>query len=241
MNNATGQNEIFQNILSNMGLSVMSIEKMDGKEVYEIVIITNNNEDSYILNNGKVKKSILPKGYKECEYIEATGTQYINTNIKFEDTTEFYLKCSFNTTNQQWNGIGHDDTNRFMMGILNNKFSAALGNIKSTSVTADNRLHEFLLSNKNKKFCIDNDEYINFDNRARILDGKEVIGIGARLSGNFYYCNEKIYSAKIYKNNILEIDLIPCLDDNNIACMYDNVTKSTFYNCGSGDFLYELK
>ncbi len=54
----------------------------------------------------------------------------------------------------------------------------------------------------------------------------------------------KIYSLKIYNNydmtNIIH-DLVPCLDNNNEPCMYDKITKNTYYNLRSGgQFLYEI-
>lgn len=51
----------------------------------------------------------------------------------------------------------------------------------------------------------------------------------------------KIYNWKFYDgNNNLVRNFIPCLDTNDVPCFYDSVTKQTFYNAGTGTFLYEL-
>ena len=49
----------------------------------------------------------------------------------------------------------------------------------------------------------------------------------------------KVYYNRIYNaNNELIQDLRPCLDPNNVACMYDMVTGTYFYNQGTGEFQY---
>lgn len=48
----------------------------------------------------------------------------------------------------------------------------------------------------------------------------------------------RIWYFKIYDNNELVGDLIPALDENGTPCMYDTVSKKTYYNQGTGEFLY---
>lgn len=51
----------------------------------------------------------------------------------------------------------------------------------------------------------------------------------------------KIYNCKIYDNDVLVRDMIPVLDKNDVACMYDKVNKKFYYNQGTGVFLYQEK
>ncbi len=51
--------------------------------------------------------------------------------------------------------------------------------------------------------------------------------------------NGKIYYVKIWQSGTLIRDLVPCLDDQNVPCMYDKVNDHTYYNAGNGTFLYE--
>ena len=44
----------------------------------------------------------------------------------------------------------------------------------------------------------------------------------------------------ITRNGAYTLNLIPTLDRNGTPCMYDTVSKQTFYNAGTGEFLYEL-
>ena len=62
---------------------------------------------------------------------------------------------------------------------------------------------------------------------------------GIKYGSNINYNNfMKVHYNRIYNaNNELIQDLRPCLDGNNIACMYDMVTGTYFYNQGTGEFI----
>ena len=49
--------------------------------------------------------------------------------------------------------------------------------------------------------------------------------------------NTKIYGVKIYRNDILEADIIPVIDLNDTICMYDKVSNRFLYNAGTGNFI----
>ena len=49
--------------------------------------------------------------------------------------------------------------------------------------------------------------------------------------------NTKIYSCKLYDNDVLVRDFIPVLDKDGTPCMYDKVEKKFYYNAGTGQFI----
>ena len=51
------------------------------------------------------------------------------------------------------------------------------------------------------------------------------------------YQSGRIYYLKIYDNDILVLDLIPVVDKNGVACMFDRVSGTYFYNAGTGSFI----
>ena len=55
---------------------------------------------------------------------------------------------------------------------------------------------------------------------------------------NWYATAFKVYRFTIYKKEICVLNFIPCLDENNIPCMYDLVSQKPFYNQGSGTFRF---
>ena len=62
---------------------------------------------------------------------------------------------------------------------------------------------------------------------------------GVKYGNTINYNNfMKAHYNRIYNaNNELIQDLKPCLDPNNVACMYDMVTGTYFYNQGTGEFI----
>lgn len=52
------------------------------------------------------------------------------------------------------------------------------------------------------------------------------------------YFQGRIYSCKHYSGDELIQDFVPCLDSDGVPCMYDLVTKTAFYNQGSGSFTW---
>ena len=47
----------------------------------------------------------------------------------------------------------------------------------------------------------------------------------------------KLFSCQIYDNGTLIRDYLPCLDKDGVACLYDKVSETYFYNQGTGEFI----
>lgn len=71
------------------------------------------------------------------------------------------------------------------------------------------------------------------------------IGCFGRIGLDNFYSNVGFFGRKkwwkLYKDNVLKNHLVPCLDEVGSPCMYDLVTKTTFYNAGTGEFSYPGK
>lgn len=50
--------------------------------------------------------------------------------------------------------------------------------------------------------------------------------------------NSKIFGFKVWKNGTLAIDLIPAVDPDGVAAMFDKVANKFLYNQGSGEFTF---
>ena len=147
----------------------------------------------------------LPAGYQEVEYIESTGTQWIDLNLYATDVGSWELEGAFTkiptTTKFEGNGSFGNANNRFDIGVYNKNFWIAIG-AQNNTITADYNKHYFKLDRINERAYLD----------SRILSFSPV--------------------------NIM--NLIPCLDTHSVPCMYDTVSKQTFYNQGTGEFSYPI-
>lgn len=56
------------------------------------------------------------------------------------------------------------------------------------------------------------------------------------VSGDYF--RGRIYSCKHYNNGKLIQDFVPCLDTEGVPCMFDLVSRKSFYNKGYGSFTW---
>lgn len=189
----------------------------------------------------------LPAGYQEVEYIESTGTQWIDLNLYATDVGSWELEGAFTeiptATKFEGNGSFGNADNRFDIGVYNNKFWMAIG-AQNNTITADYNKHYFKLDRINGRAYLDS-RILSFSPVNWLTQTKKM-----RLFGRTFYIGNdddqycasmKCYSNKMYdNNNNLIMNLIPCLDTHSVPCMYDTVSKQTFYNQGTGEFRYPI-
>ena len=58
-----------------------------------------------------------------------------------------------------------------------------------------------------------------------------------RTAGSKYIGKMRLYHFRLYNGDTLVRDFIPVLDQNDTPCLYDRVSRTLFYNVGTGDFI----
>lgn len=181
----------------------------------------------------------LPSQYIELEYIESSGSQYIDTEYVANSTTE--IRMVFVLNNKQRYGLyggqlqGVDTALRaFANGNL--LYFAHGGNRTEQSNNLLINTKYSLIHNRTK-ITINDIDYItsqstNYQNTTLTI---------ARCNGfdsDIYAMIGKIYSFKIYDNNSLVRDFIPCKQKvYNTIGMYDLVNDKFYINEGTGTFI----
>ena len=195
---------------------------------------------------------ILPDGYTQVDYIESSGTQYIDTNYISNANVKFELTIAYNDLSlksEQVNGVaggvnpsgtGYNESSRLALGVRTNGTDLYFGVAQLNNYfenIADTLKHKFYIDLKNGKYGYDNNHYtqeINYNGGGNILIGARNTNSGIR---NF--CYEKIYNSKIYDNDVLVRDFIPCYcNSNNEIGLYDLVNSVFYANQGTGVFTY---
>lgn len=190
----------------------------------------------------------LPAGCVRCEYLESTGTQYIDSeyipNIKTRTRAE--VQFTKNTTGI-WGGYAtYPATAYDIVGYYKNTdrwFMRAFcaGATNKESWTFDTEWHIFETDAANTTVAIDGDV------EARIRDisytnYKISIFLFARnlsKTGTQLYSHSRLKSVRIWEDDVLMRDFIPTLN-NGTPCLYDTVTKKFHYNQGTDTFLYKI-
>lgn len=185
--------------------------------------------------------SRLPEGYAEVQYIQSTGTQWVDTGFKPNQNTRIKMDC---------NVIGFNSGDAFLFGAR-----IASGNTAFCLAADDANTRWFALYGnavQNPTGTCTGKHSIDFNQNVLTLDGKNstfakttfqssynLLLFATITNGNVDSQRGKmaIYSCQIYDNGNLIRDFIPCVDPTGNAGLYDLVGGKFYGNSGTGVFL----
>lgn len=179
--------------------------------------------------------------YIVLNYIESNGTQYIDTGIVRNITKKYEMKGSFSFSDVQTRQLNGAQGGTYI-GVVGGCYQITQGGTSNTGIVAPtNTFVDFDIT-----FDCGNQVWYGTINSVTInTKSKTFDDIPASahfhlfsLNGFTLPCSEKIAWWKLYENNTLIRDYIPVLDRNNVACLFDKVSNTFFYNQGTGNFSY---
>ena len=176
---------------------------------------------------------------KQIEYIESTGTQYIDTGFKpNQDTRVIFDYYPVDTLDSVIFGsrtsISSSDKFFFMHAQNTNSLRTDFGsNDLNTRLNPTTRIEV----DKNKNVTTIGENV--FTNTASNFSSVNNIGLFCGNTGGTFKQNTKVrlYKCKIYDNGTLVRDYRPYISENGIACLYDAVNGEYIYNNGTGSFI----
>ena len=183
---------------------------------------------------------ILPEGYTQLDYIESDGTQYIDTGFIPDSNTKIDLDVAYTTlTTSVSYVVGAYVANGNRNNIYassSQAWSAGYGEkygVSSTTINTDQKYNVIL--DKNKLYI---DGSLAVVLQSQTFNNTVNAYLFARNQGNEVtaFASIKLYRCKIYDNDTLVRDFIPCKNSNNEVGLYDLVTKTFFENQGTGAF-----
>ena len=182
----------------------------------------------------------LPKIFTELEYLESTGTQYINTNTSFYNIGRIEFKFIIRQlveNNSNYTIFGKNTGSGEVLLFYRGNGVTYLNGTRITHAKPNiNQLYDviFDITNGNASLTINNN-----------MVGTST---GSSNSSSSYIMNlfkadsclyMQIYSFTCTNNEgDLLFNFIPALDPSGRPCMYDTVSHTPFYNQGTGEFLY---
>ena len=213
---------------------------------YKIPVLTNSHTTNIYLNKPLRRASKLPYGYTELEHIRGTGTQYIDTGFKPTGDTKIKIKVQLptqSTTQQGILGSRPGNTGRFTIftggrvdalqvdyNITNNlaNYTSPISNFNATNVS------EIEMSNK----LVINETFVREVSKASFQSSVNLYlfannNIGTpqlKMIGKIWYC-------KIYDDDVLVRNFIPCKNPSNEIGMYDTVNDVFYGNAGTDSFI----
>lgn len=198
---------------------------------------------------------VIPYEYQQVEYIEGTGTQYINTGIAL-DVDYMAIEITAAITSNEYSadsvvmGCYGGSTQRLYVMVKGGSDSAKrkirLGIGKgyfTDSAKVDTNRHTWMVDMKNLKAYIDGTSKAKNSSSAysKGTNSNAVIGIlcGTNENGEWSYAptKAKVYNAKIYRSDSLIHDYYPCFRKaDNVIGFYDKMAKEFVTNAGTGTF-----
>ena len=180
----------------------------------------------------------LPEGYTALEYIQSSGTQYIDTGRKLTQDSDITIDFKLINNNKS-------------VGILGSRESAAKNNL---AMFRDGGLFIGDFSEYPKYRFKANSSF----NRTKIRMNKTGVLVNGVLNtswsgvanfetptnglifdvgNNNWTGNRAVMQLYSYTDGNAQ-KLVPCLDTEGVPCMYDLVSQKPFYNAGTGSFTW---
>ena len=166
----------------------------------------------------------LPSGYTQLEYIEGSGSQYIDTKLicNKSDSWRYSIVADL-ANNSNYAGCN---------GYLQYQASVG-GGVKSDIDIVYQNVTETISVNGVQKSSQSWAGYSGSNVKIGILKMGDVNNVwfsGSPQSG-------KIYSCKIYKSGVLTRDFVPCKNPSGSIGLYDLVGAQFYQNSGTGTFI----
>ena len=184
----------------------------------------------------------LPSGYKRLEYIQSTGTQYINTEFKPNNNTRVVLDFELTAAYSSIVGIfGARDTysgtaaNQFV--FWNNGVSTFRTDYFRTqrTITVSTLLARYQVDKNKNVTTIGSISVTNTVNTGQCINNLCLFCTNTAGTVN-YFSKIKLYSCQIYDNRIIVRDFIPCQKSDGTIGLWDDVNSVFYGNAGTGTF-----
>lgn len=182
----------------------------------------------------------LPSGYTRLDYIESSGTQYIDTGFKPNGNSRVVMDfegVAISQTLALFGARSTNSTNAFGMWVEGGKAQAQYGNVgyntKPITITNTDRLTYDL----NKGVATVGGTTVTFDNLSFASNcSLALLGMNSNGTVDERRASGKLYSAQIYDNGTLVRDFIPCKNASGVIGLWDNVNSVFYANAGTGTF-----
>ena len=166
----------------------------------------------------------------EIEYLESTGTQYIDTGIKFHETDNINYRIDVKV-------YVYSTASNYSC-IINNMYEKApypgtVLRYKNNKVTSEiGSQNSIIIGNTNTVLNI---SYSPNDNRKHNVSSTLFAGYDSKMNP-WRFCKLKLYYCKLWNRGELVRDYIPVIKDG-VGYLYDKVSKRMFGNDGTGNFI----
>lgn len=188
----------------------------------------------------KFIKRILPSGYTQVEYIESTGSQYVDTGFTPNQDTRVVANVLFEPGVESRYLLGarkSSGTSSFIFSYSSNGYYVSqYGNTTDSIDEVFNRSVPFVLD-KNKKITYIDGVKVKTATSATFTAPGTMYLFGINQNGSALLSASRFYSCLVYDNDILIRDYVPCTNASGVAGLYDVVNETFYVDAAGGAFI----
>ena len=191
----------------------------------------------------------LPDGFTAVEYIQTSGSQRIDTGVKSSASVGMSADfCLVDTRSNQNLAQTYSDPERYQILVLmatnwggTVRFIRGYFNTIKPIKEADTDRHIYHF-NADGQYTVEMDgiQYEKAD-PSKTTFPADARNLWLFVRNSPYvdgYARMKLYSCAMYDGGRKIRDFKPCLDADGVPCLYDLISKTAFYNQGSGSFTW---
>ena len=191
----------------------------------------------------------LPDGFTAVEYIQTSGSQRIDTGVKSSASVGMSADfCLVDTRSNQNLAQTYSDPERYQILVLmatnwggTVRFIRGYFNTIKPIKEADTDRHIYHF-NADGQYTVEMDgiQYEKAD-PSKTTFPADARNLWLFVRNSPYvdgYARMKLYSCAMYDGGVKIRDFKPCLDADGVPCLYDLISKTAFYNQGSGSFTW---
>lgn len=193
---------------------------------------------------GNMKQSILPEGYTQVDYIESSGTQYIDTGVNADNNLVVNIDTQITTIGNIIGAIYRiENTTTYIRHHLSTStanFNWYLSGSSRNLGNMDSDRHVFQVDPINGTASKDQEVITTFT--PNTFDTTLNFWLFRRNSNDSSlssYSKMKLYSCQMYYETTMVRNFIPCYrNSDNIIGLYDLINNVFYINQGTGAFTY---
>ena len=187
-------------------------------------------------------ESLLPSAYTQVDYIQSSGTQYIDTGISGSNylTAILDVQCTSSATGTEIILARSQASGRWFGQSSAGVYTAGTGAVSDISSNLRKTV-TVIFASSSISYTIDGTTY---SRSASTVDTNRTYTIFAGKSASSgdisYFANARVYNLKFKDgNNNVIYNFIPCYrNSDNVIGLYDIINNNFVYNQGSGSFTY---
>lgn len=181
----------------------------------------------------------LPKGYKRLEYIQSSGTQYIDTGFKPNQDTRIVCETEFKITSAtEWLFGARQASNSNQFGFLkwNSAYRFDYGSAYYAYATSVAFVGKFTID-ANKNVATLSGDATKTATYASFAAPVSLYLFANNNNGSVQgQTTAKIYTCQIYDNGTLVRDYVPCKNASGAVGLWDDAEGKFCGNAGTGTF-----